>query len=54
MVRIGCTSFSWTTAAERHNRRPVAAHGFMPEERSLYLYDLCDGMTKHGKCSKKM
>jgi hypothetical protein len=23
------------------------------EEHSLYIYGMCDGMKKHGKCSKK-
>jgi len=23
------------------------------EEHSLHIYGMCDGMKKHGKCSKK-
>jgi len=28
--------------------------GFVMEEHSLYIYGMCEGMKKHGKCSKKM
>lgn len=27
--------------------------GFMIEDHSLYLYGVCEGMKKHGKCSKQ-
>lgn len=40
-------------AIEERQRRVAEKTGFVIDEHSLYLYGMCEGMRKHGKCSKK-
>jgi len=39
-------------AIEERQRKVAEKAGFVMEEHSLYIYGMCDGMKKHGKCSK--
>lgn len=41
------------TAIEERQRKIAEKAGFHIDDHSLYLYGMCDGMKKHGKCSKK-
>ncbi len=38
---------------EQRQRKIAEKAGFSIEDHSLYLYGVCEGMKKHGKCSKK-
>jgi len=38
---------------EERQRRAAEKAGFVLDEHALYLYGVCEGMRKHGKCSKK-
>lgn len=38
---------------EERQRRVAQQHGFAIDDHSLYLYGVCEGMKKHGRCSKK-
>ena len=38
---------------EERQRKVAEQTGFVIEDHSLYLYGVCEGMRKHGKCSKK-
>jgi Fur family transcriptional regulator, ferric uptake regulator len=38
---------------EQRQRRVAEEAGFIIDDHSLYLYGVCEGMKKHGKCSKK-
>ncbi|MCR4300908.1 MAG: ferric iron uptake transcriptional regulator [Sulfuricaulis sp.] len=40
-------------AIEERQRKIAEKAGFHIDDHSLYLYGMCDGMKKHGKCSKK-
>jgi len=40
-------------AIEERQRKVAEQAGFVMDEHSLYIYGLCEGMKKHGKCSKK-
>lgn len=40
-------------AIESRQRHVAEKAGFIIEDHSLYLYGVCDGMKKRGKCSKK-
>jgi Fur family ferric uptake transcriptional regulator len=40
-------------AIEDRQHKIAERAGFHIDEHSLYLYGVCDGMNKHGKCSKK-
>src|SRR5256885_329874 len=40
-------------AIEERQRRVAQQAGFVVDAHSLYMYGVCDGMKKHGKCSKK-
>ena len=40
-------------AIEERQRRVAEKTGFVIDEHALYLYGMCEGMRKHGKCSKK-
>ncbi len=40
-------------AIEERQRRVAEKTGFVIDEHSLYLYGMCEGMRRHGKCSKK-
>jgi Fur family ferric uptake transcriptional regulator len=55
MVCVECGKvFEFTDPAIENRQRKVAENaGFVMEEHSLYIYGMCDGMKKHGKCSKK-
>lgn len=41
------------TAIEERQRKIAAKAGFRVEDHSLYLYGVCEGMKKNGRCSKK-
>ncbi len=38
---------------EERQRKAAEKAGFVLDEHALYLYGVCEGMRKHGKCSKK-
>ncbi len=38
---------------EERQHRVAEKAGFAIDDHSLYLYGVCEGMRKHGKCSKK-
>jgi Fur family ferric uptake transcriptional regulator len=38
---------------EQRQSSVAAKAGFVIEDHSMYLYGVCEGMRKHGKCSKK-
>lgn len=38
---------------EERQRKAAEKAGFVIDEHALYLYGVCEGMKKHGKCSKK-
>lgn len=40
-------------AIESRQRHVADKAGFVIEDHSLYLYGVCEGMKKRGKCSKK-
>ena len=40
-------------AIEERQRQVAERAGFAMEEHALYLYGVCEGMKKNGKCSKK-
>lgn len=40
-------------AIEERQRKVAEKEGFVVEDHSLYMYGVCQGMKKHGKCSKK-
>ena len=40
-------------AIEERQLKVASIAGFVVEDHSLYLYGVCQGMRKHGKCSKK-
>jgi Fur family transcriptional regulator, ferric uptake regulator len=43
----------YDSAIEQRQRNVSEKAGFIIEDHSLYLYGVCEGMKKHGKCSKK-
>ena len=43
----------YDTAIEDRQHKIAEKAGFHIEDHSLYLYGVCDGMKKQGKCSKK-
>ena len=43
----------YDTAIEERQHKIAAKAGFHIDDHSLYLYGMCEGMKKHGKCSKK-
>jgi len=43
----------YDTAIEDRQHKIAEKAGFHIDDHSLYLYGVCDGMKKHGKCSKK-
>jgi len=55
MVCVECGKvFEFVDARIEERQRKVAEEaGFVIDEHSLHLYGVCDGMRKHGKCSKK-
>lgn len=40
-------------AIEERQKRVAQKAGFLVDAHQLYMYGVCDGMRKHGKCSKK-
>lgn len=40
-------------AIEERQRKVAEKAGFVMDEHSLYIYGVCEGMKKNGKCSKK-
>lgn len=40
-------------AIEQRQRNVAEKAGFQIEDHSLYLYGVCEGMKKNGKCSKR-
>ena len=40
-------------AIEERQRKVAEKAGFVMEEHALYIYGVCEGMKKGGKCSKK-
>jgi Fur family transcriptional regulator, ferric uptake regulator len=55
MVCLECGQvFEFYDPAIEQRQRSVAERaGFFIEDHSLYLYGVCEGMKKRGKCSKK-
>jgi Fur family ferric uptake transcriptional regulator len=43
----------YDTAIEERQHKIAEKAGFHIDDHSLYLYGMCEGMKKHGKCSKK-
>jgi Fur family ferric uptake transcriptional regulator len=43
----------YDSAIESRQRNVAEKAGFIIDDHSLYLYGVCDGMKKRGKCSKK-
>ena len=43
----------YDTAIEERQHKIAEKAGFHIEDHSLYLYGVCEGMKKHGKCSKR-
>lgn len=43
----------YDNAIEERQREVAQKAGFIIDEHSLYLYGVCEGMKKHGQCSKK-
>lgn len=43
----------YDTAIEERQRRIAEKADFVVEDHSLYMYGVCIGMKRHGKCSKK-
>lgn len=40
-------------AIEERQHKVAEKAGFVVDEHALYMYGVCDGMRKHGKCSKR-
>ena len=40
-------------AIEERQRKVAEKAGFVMDEHALYIYGVCEGMKKHGKCTKK-
>lgn len=55
MVCIECGKvFEFVDAAiEERQRRVAEQAGFVIDEHALYLYGVCEGMRRGGRCSKK-
>ncbi len=55
MVCMVCGEvFEFVDSAIEDRQRQVAEQaGFVIDDHSLYLYGVCEGMKKHGECSKK-
>lgn len=55
MVCVECGKvFEFRDPAIEERQRKVAARaGFAVDDHSLYLYGVCEGMKKHGRCSKR-
>ncbi len=55
MVCVECDKvFEFADPAIEERQRKVAEKaGFVMSEHSLYIYGICEGMKKSGKCSKK-
>jgi len=55
MVCMECGQvFEFYDAAIEERQRKIAEKaGFHVDDHALYLYGVCEGMKKHGKCSKK-
>lgn len=43
----------YDSAIEERQRQVAQKAGFVVDAHSLYMYGVCDGMKKNGKCSKK-
>ena len=43
----------YDSAIEQRQASIAETNGFIIDDHSLYLYGVCEGMKKHGKCSKK-
>jgi Fur family ferric uptake transcriptional regulator len=43
----------YDNAIEERQHKIAEKAGFHIDDHSLYLYGVCEGMKKHGKCSKK-
>ncbi len=41
------------TQIEERQRKVAEKAGFAIDDHALYLYGVCEGMRKHGRCSKK-
>jgi len=52
-VKCGKVFEFYDPAIESRQRKVAETHGFAIDDHSLYLYGVCEGMKKHGKCSKK-
>lgn len=52
-VECGKVFEFYDNAIEDRQHKIAEKAGFHIDEHALYLYGVCDGMRKHGKCSKK-
>ncbi|OGI47124.1 MAG: transcriptional repressor [Candidatus Muproteobacteria bacterium RBG_16_65_34] len=52
-VECGKVFEFYDTEIEERQRRIAEKAGFHFDDHSLYLFGVCAGMRKHGKCSKK-
>lgn len=52
-VECGNVFEFYDPAIEERQRRVAEKLGFNIDSHSLYMYGICQGMKKHGKCSKK-
>lgn len=52
-VECGKVFEFYDPAIEERQRRVAEKLGFNIDSHSLYMYGICQGMKKHGKCSKK-
>jgi len=52
-VECGRVFEFYDNAIEERQRRVAQQAGFAVDAHSLYMYGVCEGMKKHGKCSKK-
>jgi Fur family ferric uptake transcriptional regulator len=55
MVCVECGKvFEFNDPTIEERQRKVAERaGFAMDEHALYMYGVCEGMKKHGRCSKK-
>lgn len=52
-VECGRVFEFYDSALEERQHKVAEKSGFAINDHSLYLYGVCDGMKKNGKCSKK-
>lgn len=52
-VECGKVFEFYDSAIEERQRKVAEKEGFVMQDHSLYMYGVCQGMKKHGQCSKK-